>query len=48
MQKRNYDMTLLSNIFAQLIDTGNVASKFKPHKLTGDFEGFWECHIKPD
>jgi mRNA interferase YafQ len=22
--------------------------KNKPHKLTGKYKGFWECHIKPD
>ena len=20
----------------------------RPHKLTGDWKGFWECHVEPD
>jgi len=48
VQKRGYDMGLLFNVFTQLKNTGNVYSKYKPHKLSGEFEGCWECHIKPD
>ena len=27
---------------------GDLPSKFKPHKLTGPYNGFWECHIQND
>ena len=20
----------------------------KPHKLSGNYKGYWECHVKPD
>ena len=25
-----------------------LPAKYKSHKLTGDYKGFWECHIQPD
>ncbi|WP_083852664.1 type II toxin-antitoxin system YafQ family toxin [Pedobacter arcticus] len=25
-----------------------MKSKHKPHKLSGKFIGYWECHVKPD
>ncbi len=46
--KRGYRLNLLHKLFQQLEDTGTVDIKFKPHKLTGNYTGFWECHIRPD
>ena len=34
-------MSILSN-------TGTLPSEYHPHKLKGNFDGQWECHIKPD
>ena len=25
-----------------------LPAKFRNHLLTGDYKGFWECHISPD
>jgi len=25
-----------------------LEQKHKPHKLSGKFKGYWECHVKPD
>jgi mRNA interferase YafQ len=30
------------------IEDGNVPEIYKPHKLSGTYSGFWECHVKPD
>jgi len=27
-------------------EAGNVPGDYKPHKLSGYYEGCWECHIK--
>ena len=27
---------------------GGIDKKYRPHKLSGDFNGDWEAHIKPD
>jgi mRNA interferase YafQ len=47
-EKRGYDLTLLGKVIDTLQETGTLPSKDKPHKLTGNFKGCWECHIKPD
>ena len=41
-------MDLLNELFLHLQNTGNVPAKTKPYKLTGNYKGFWECHIQPD
>ncbi|MCH5311267.1 MAG: type II toxin-antitoxin system YafQ family toxin [Prevotella sp.] len=47
-QKRGLDMTLIYNVMSILSNTGTLPSEYHPHKLKGNFEGQWECHIKPD
>ena len=27
---------------------GSLPAKYHPHKLSGDMDGIWECHIQPD
>lgn len=31
-----------------LQETGELPPRYGPHKLVGDYEGCWECHLKPD
>lgn len=47
-KKRRYKLDLLHNIISQLEKSGHLPVHFKPHKLTGNYKGFWECHILPD
>ncbi len=47
-KKRGYRMTLINMIFLELERSGTVPAKNKPHKLTGNYNGFKECHIQPD
>ena len=47
-KKRGYDLELLKDVLIQLIKTGKVSRKYFPHKLSGNYKGRWECHIKPD
>lgn len=47
-KKRGYKLNLLNSLILQLEKTGNVPVKNKPHKLTGNYVGFKECHIQPD
>jgi len=47
-KKRGLDMRLLDEIVTQLVEKGSLPAKNKPHKLTGNYKGFWECHIQPD
>ena len=47
-KKRGYKMELVDSIFLLLEQKGNLPAKYKPHKLTGNYQGFLECHIQPD
>ena len=46
--KRGFPMEELRAVLSALIAEGKVAAKYKPHKLSGNHAGEWECHIKPD
>ena len=39
---------LAKNIIAKLANDEILDPKHKDHKLTGQYDGFRECHIKPD
>jgi len=46
--KRKYNMELLREAMKLLENNGKLPEKYKPHKLSGNYEGVWECHIKSD
>lgn len=48
IKKRTYNTQLLSEILFSIESDGNVPTKFKPHKLSGNYFDCWECHIKSD
>ena len=47
-QKRGYDMQAFEAVFDLLIETGKLPGKYKPHRLSGKWQGFIDVHIKPD
>ena len=47
-KKRHLDKSVLLDIIKKLQNNGELKQKYKPHKLSGNFAGFWECHIRPD
>lgn len=47
-QKRGLDLSLLQKVLEILQKTGSLPLEYKPHLLSGQFAGCWECHIKPD
>ena len=47
-QKRNLDIALFKEVVILLEKHGTLPAKYKPHKLTGNYKGYWECHIQPD
>lgn len=47
MQKRGYDMTLLKQVIKELEQGKELPQKYRNHRLTGNFSGFYECHIRP-
>ena len=46
--KRNYNIALLETVLLELREKGELPLKYKPHLLSGNKDGLWECHIKPD
>lgn len=28
--------------------SGKLPAKYRPHKLSGKYSGYWECHLQPD
>lgn len=47
-KKRNYDITLLEEVLIRLRKDGELPIVYRPHILSGNYSGYWECHIKPD
>ena len=48
MQKRGYNLSLLTEVLKLLADGEPLPAKYKDHNLTGNFKGCRECHITPD
>lgn len=46
--KRGLDIEKLRDVLKILEKGGALPPEFKPHKLSGKFQGNWECHIEPD
>lgn len=46
--KRNLNLKLINSTFEILEKTGTLPAKYKTHKLRGNYENHWECHIQPD
>lgn len=47
-EKRNYDFSFFDKVFEELMELGKLPPKNKPHILSGNYSGHWECHIKSD
>jgi len=48
MKKRGLDIRLLDNVIDMLRQGQILDIKYRDHALTGNYEGYRECHIKPD
>lgn len=46
--KRNYNIDLLNAVIDTLRIPEQLPSKNKDHFLTGNYNGYKECHIAPD
>lgn len=46
--KRGYDERLFRDAIAVLSEIGTLPTKYRPHKLSGNYCGLWECHLAPD
>lgn len=48
VQRRGYDISLLTAVIKKLADGEPLPEKNKDHNLSGDYSGCRECHITPD
>ena len=48
VQKRGYDISLLTTVLNILANGESLPSKYRDHNLTGNYKGCRECHITPD
>lgn len=47
-KKRGYNMTLLQEVVDLLASGETLPDKYRDHSLTGDYNGYRECHVLPD
>ena len=47
-KKRGYDIDKLWNVIGKLQNGEPLPASCRPHRLTGDHSGEWECHVGPD
>ena len=38
----------MNKVLKELSDNGTLPPEYRPHKLTGKYQGNWECHIQPE
>ena len=48
IQKRGNNLQKLHNILNSLRSNQTLSPRYRDHALTGNYNGFRECHIKPD
>ena len=48
LSKRGWDVNKLNQVIV-ILQTGEpIPPTARPHKLSGEYEGLWECHIGHD
>ena len=47
-KKCGYDMSLLATAIHLLEENGCLPASYRPHKLSAQYSGSWEAHIKGD
>lgn len=47
VQKRGYDISLLTDVIKKLADGEQLPEKNRDHSLNGDYVNCRECHITP-
>ncbi len=46
--KRGYDTALLNDTVELLLKGEKLPEKYKDHALSGNWQGYRECHVAPD
>ena len=48
VKKRGWKEDRLWQVVDLLLAGRKLEASRRPHKLSGDWQGYWECHIAPD
>jgi len=48
IKKRGLSPDKLIATVSLLLEDQPLPERCRPHKLSGEYSGFWECHIEPD
>jgi mRNA interferase YafQ len=48
VRKRGYDLAKLGRIIDMLSASEPLPARCRPHRLSGEYGGLWECHVEPD
>ena len=48
LRKRGLDLAELDRVITSLCNEEQLDERYHDHALTGNFNGFRECHISPD
>lgn len=48
LHKKGYELALLTSIVDVLATGVHPSIQNRPHKLKGEYAGYWECHIEHD
>ena len=48
LPKGGYNMRHLKSAIIVFEMMGELPAEYKPHKLSGNFSGYWEAHLKSD
>ncbi|MGK7932408.1 MAG: type II toxin-antitoxin system YafQ family toxin [Microcystaceae cyanobacterium] len=48
LKKRGKNMEKLKTVIDTLLKNKSLAPKYKDHSLTGNWNGYRDCHIEPD
>ncbi|MDO4164602.1 MAG: type II toxin-antitoxin system YafQ family toxin [Bacteroides sp.] len=46
--KRGLDIHILQTALNILQQEGELPNQYRPHKLSGKYYPYWECHLQPD
>ena len=47
-RRRSKRLEHIESVVDSLARQQLLHARHQPHKLTGDLEGYWECHVEPD
>lgn len=47
-EKRGLKLRKLLDVIEMLANSGVLPNTYRPHKLSGNKSGLWECHVQSD